>query len=180
MLDDVGLVRQAQGGDVRAFEALVERHQRSVFALCYTILRSREEAEDAAQEAFVVAWERLPALAEPLAWKAWLRRIAVSRSIDAARRRARRHAVSPLAQSASGAVGAVSDSAPLVASRDQIERALARLAPEDRALIALRFYLDLEVADAASAVGMRVGTAKSRLHRAMARLRTLLEDSNED
>ena len=172
-------MRQAQGGDVRAFEALVERHQRSVFALCYTILRSRADAEDAAQEAFVVAWERLPALAEPVAWNPWLRRIAVSRSIDAARRRARGHAVSPLPQSACGAVGTVSDSALLVESRDQIERALVRLAPEDRALLALRYYLDLEVADAASAIGMRVGTAKSRLHRAMERLRTLLEDDNE-
>ena len=174
MGDDGGsLVRRAQRGDVRAFEALVELHQRSVFRLCYAILRSHEEAQDAAQEAFVVAWRRLPALSDPLAWRAWLRRIAVSRAMDAARRQARCKVtlVAPISSSP--------DHAPLVDARDQIEFVLASLPPPDRALLALRYYLDLEVPDAAAVLGVPVGTAKSRLHRAIARLRPLLEDRDE-
>lgn len=158
----------ARAGNQGAFGDLVEAHATTTFRLCYAILRSPAEAEDAAQDAFVRAWRDLPKLRDAGSWQAWLRKIAVRTAIDRARSNRRFLAMR-------SEVRPVDDPAEAYGTRDEIGRAFMRLAADDRALLVLRFYVDLEVPDIAISMGIPLGTAKSRLHRALGRLRQVLE-----
>jgi RNA polymerase sigma factor (sigma-70 family) len=168
-MDEGVTVMQAQRGDVQAFGRLMEHRGPVVYRLCYAILRSRDDAEDAAQETFVSAWRELRTLRAPEAWPDWLRRIAVRKAIETDRRR-RRHARGVITPTVA------EDSARAVHERDAMERAFILLPIDERAILALRYYLDLDVPQAAAALGIPLGTAKSRIHRALNRLRALVED----
>lgn len=162
-------VLAARAGNVEAFGRLVEADGTAVYRLCYSVLRSHADAEDAAQETFIRAWRELPKLREVAAWQGWLRRIAVRASIDRSRGLRRLREI----RSEMKLVGA--DPAIASDARDEMGRAFGLLTADDRALLALRFYLDLQVPDVAKAMGIPLGTAKSRLHRALERLRHVLE-----
>lgn len=173
MTDGEALVSQAKAGSVCAFELLVRRDAPATYRLCYSILRSHHDAEEATQDAFVRAWRDLPRLREVTAWRAWLSHIAVRTSIDVARTvtRSRRSVYTDAA--------VAPDDAAAMARRQEVGAALMRISPEDRALLALRFYVDLELPQVAEALGIPLGTAKSRLHRTLNRIRPLLEDAHE-
>ena len=150
-----------------AFAALVDSDGPAAYRLARAILGSSGDAEEAVQDAFVHAWRDLPRLREPASWPTWFRRITVRAAVDRGRRRSRIReidlgSVEPPAQF--GASAAVAD-------RDDVERTLRALPPDDRALLALRFLADLEVDDVARALGIPAGTVKSRLSRLIARLR---------
>jgi RNA polymerase sigma factor (sigma-70 family) len=169
------LVMDARGGDDLAFMGLVELETPDAFRLSLAILRERHDAEDALQEAFVRAWRELPRLKNPEKWPAWFRRIVVTTAIDTGRRKkARRlvplgfHEPEPAPDRSAG-----------LADRDELDRAMTRLGEQDRALLALRFGQDLEVTDVAAALGIPLGTAKSRLHRALGRMRQAMENDDE-
>lgn len=165
----------AARGDRHAFATLVEIESMMAYRVAYGILGSHADAEDATQDAFVRAWRDLPALRDPARWSAWLRRLVVRSAIDRARR-TRRQATVRLDPAAAGAFDPVGpDEIAPVAAQDELLRALAGLSPDDRAVIALRFAADLEVPDVAAALGIPLGTAKSRLHRALARLRAVMD-----
>jgi RNA polymerase sigma factor (sigma-70 family) len=168
------LVIAAKAGDDEAFMSLVEIETPEAYRLSLAILRQRHDAEDALQEAFVRAWDRLPELRDAERWSAWLRRIVVSNAIDAGRRKKARRLV-PLGFHEPSPAG---DQAVEIADRDEVGRAMSRLNEKDRALLALRFGHDLELPDVAAALGIPLGTAKSRLHRALARMRKELESSD--
>jgi len=160
----------AQAGDQDAFVALLDGAAGQAYRLARVIVRDDLMAQDAVQEASIRAWRDLPRLRDPEKWPQWYRRIAVRAAIDQARREAgERHlALDPLPASRA-------DASESIARRDELAVALRRLSPDDRALLALRFAADLEVPDIAEALGIPLGTAKSRLHRALAKLRTELE-----
>jgi len=169
------LVIAARAGDGDAFMDLVQLETPDAFRLSLAIMRHYFDAEDALQEAFVRAWRELPRLQDPERWQAWFRRIVVSSAIDTGRRkRARRivplgfHEPSPMAD---GSIG--------LAARDEVTRAMGHLDAGDRALLALRFGHDLELPSVAAALGIPLGTAKSRLHRALGRMRKELESVDE-
>jgi RNA polymerase sigma factor (sigma-70 family) len=169
------LVIAARAGDGDAFMDLVQLETPDAFRLALAILRQPFDAEDALQEAFVRAWRELPRLRDPESWPAWFRRITVNCAIDASRRKkASRivplgfHEPPPEADSSAG-----------TADRDEVTRAMGHLDANDRALLALRFGHDLELPDVAAALGIPLGTAKSRLHRALGRLRKKLESVDE-
>ena len=169
------LVIAAKAGDGDAFMDLVQLETPDAYRLSLTILRHRLDAEDALQDAFVRAWRQLPGLREVEQWQAWFRRITVNAAIDAGRRRKALRIV-PLGfheppPAADGSAG--------LADRDEVGRAIGRLDANDRALLALRFGQDLELPDVAAALGIPLGTAKSRLHRALGRLRKELESVDE-
>jgi RNA polymerase sigma-70 factor (ECF subfamily) len=114
-------------------------------------------------------------LRDPDRFDAWLHRLTVHACIDVARHRRRRVIeveLTPLDDLP------VADASRLVDDRDFLDRALQRLEPEQRAVIVLRFYLDLSLMETADALGVPLGTAKSRLHRALAQMRinVALED----
>ena len=168
------LVIDARGGDDLAFMGLVELETPDAFRLSLAILREPHDAEDALQEAFVRAWRQLPRLKDAERWPGWFRRIVVSTAIDTGRRKKGRRFV-PLGFREPEPAP---DRSAAVADRDELDRAMTRLDEKDRALLALRFGHDLELPDVAAALGIPLGTAKSRLHRALARMRRELESSD--
>lgn len=174
MSDLEELVSDALSGDRSAFACLLERETPSAYRAALAILRSPEEARDVVQEAAIRAWLELPRLRRAAAWPAWFRRITVRQALDE-RRHARHMRESQLFDDAwPGLTDATTDSDDAVS----LLSAFDRLRAEDRALLALRFHLDLTVPDVADALGIRVGTAKARIHRAIAKLRAELRDDN--
>ena len=137
------------------------------------ILRDEYAAQDAVQETFIDVWRSLPGLKEPDRFDAWVRRILVRSCFTAVRRTRRVAAVeirlTPGDEPTTG--GSERD----LDIHDQLERGLARLPAEQRAAVVLVYYLDLPLADAAQAMGVPLGTTKSRLNRATQALRAALE-----
>ena len=162
------LVTAARSGDASAFAMLVHAETPAAYRLALSIVRSPAEAEDAVQEAFLRAWRDIGSLREADLWPAWFRKLTVRSALDQARRRHRVHEID--LDLAAGMPGRE----PSVSSADRLElmAAFDRLAPDDRAILALRFFADLEVPDVAATLRIPLGTAKSRLHRAVERLRS--------
>ena len=114
------------------------------------------------------AWRDLPGLRDPDRIGPWLHRLTVNACLDLTRRRRRRTIEVELT---SLDHPSVPDTATQVADRDVLDRALARLEPEQRAVVVLRFFLGLSLPETAVALGIPIGTVKSRLHRSLAQMR---------
>jgi len=167
-VDQRALVERASRGDQHAFGLLVDGSLARLDAAARLILRDAELARDAVQEAMVRAWRDLPGLRDPDRFDAWLHRLTVHACIDVARHRRRRVIeveLNPLDDPP------VADDSARIADRDFLDRALQRLEPEQRAVIVLRFYLELSLSETSDALGIPLGTTKSRLHRALAQMR---------
>jgi len=170
-MDRRELVERAGRGDHDAFAVLATASSARLDAAARLILRDAELARDAVQNALVRAWRDLPGLRDPDKFDAWLHRLLVNSCLDEARRRRRRPIeveINPIAEPAAAAVG---DETHRLADRDLVERALARLDPEHRALVVLHYYLGYPLPEAASSLGISLPAAKSRLHRSMLALR---------
>jgi RNA polymerase sigma-70 factor (ECF subfamily) len=175
--DESALVERAMDGDVAAFEQLVLRYQRLATRTAYVVLGSATEAEDAAQDAFVKAYYALGRFRSGAPFRPWLLRIvaneARNRRVSASRRQklALRAAVLDRANDTvpSPEAGA------LASEREQeLLDALNGLRDDDRLVIACRYFLDLTEAETAATLGWPKGTVKSRLSRALGRLRASL------
>jgi len=173
------LVDQAMRGDQEAFARLVDASIDRCYAVATLILRDREAAQDAVQEAFVSAWRDVASLRDPGAWDAWLYRLTVWACYRHARKRRRRSTVELRAIPDHDPVGDP-DLAIEVAERDEIERRLGELPVDQSAVIVVHFFLDLPLTDAARVLDIPVGTAKSRLHRALRSLRTAMRPEWEE
>ena len=166
------LVERARRGDHDAFAALAGAAIFRLDAAARLILRDPDQAKDAVQETLVRAWRDLPTLRSPDRFDAWLHRLLYRACIDEARR-LRRHRVDvELTPIDSPMVGDMTSS---INDRDQLDRGFSRLEPEARALIVLHHYLDLPLPDVAIVLGIPLGTAKSRLHRALGSMRAALD-----
>ena len=175
-MDQRELVGRAKRGDHDAFAALVDPALARLDAAARLILRDPELARDAVQEAFIRAWRDLPGLRDPDKIDAWLHRLTVNACLDIARKRRGRVfevELTPLHDTP------VPDGTSRVAEALFVERMLAAIDPAQRAVVVLHFYLDLTLPDTASALGIPVGTAKSRLNRALAAMRISVADENE-
>jgi RNA polymerase sigma-70 factor, ECF subfamily len=172
------LVAAARSGDDVAFARLIETEAPRVYRAVLAIVRKPEDAQEVIQDASIRAWRRLGALREDDRWPAWYRRIAVRQAIERAKAAGRRRVRETYIDAAVGHAGL--DPSETWAERVDVMRALGRLAADDRAVLGLRFGADLEVPDVAEALGIPLGTAKSRLHRALGRLATALGDGNEE
>jgi len=165
------VVERAMRGDDVAFGELVDADGDRCFAIAYRILRDVETAEDAVQQAFLLAWHDLPRLRDPERYDVWLHRLLVNACYDEARRRRRwtsRVRVLPVDGPASA------DPTVAVDDRDLIERAFARLTPSHRAVWVLHHYAGLPLATIAEVVGVPEGTVKSRLYHATRSLRAAI------
>lgn len=167
--DDGGLVVRARGGSRAAEAELVRRHWRSAWHRAFAITGRRAVADDIAQDAVAAALAKLADLDDPSAFGAWLGRIATRRALDvlrAERRLVELDGVPEPAVEWTGALGEAEDA----------RRAVAALSPERRAVVVMRFWLDLTPSEIAEALELPVGTVNSRLARALAELRGLLEE----
>ena len=170
-VDQHGLVERARRGDRQAFAELIRASGARLDAAARLILRDPELAQDAVQETLIRAWRSLPGLRDPATFDHWLHSLVAHACIDLVRKRRRRVIEVELAPTADMHV---LDDVGLVADRDQLDRALARLEPEMRAVVVLHFYLDLPLPRVAASLGIPVGTAKSRLHRSLGVMRSTM------
>jgi RNA polymerase sigma-70 factor (ECF subfamily) len=172
-VDQRTLVERARRGDHDAFAELVRASVAQLDAAARLILRDRELARDAVQDAYVGAWRNLPGLRDPDRFDGWLHRLLVRSCIDTLRRRRSRPIEVELQPVHGPAFG---DPARDVVERDLIDDALRRLDPTWRAVVVLHFYLGMSLPEAASALGIPLGTAKSRLHRSLGLMRLAIAD----
>ncbi|MEO8477865.1 MAG: RNA polymerase sigma factor [Actinomycetota bacterium] len=177
-LDDHELVARARGGDADAFGALVAQHQQAAFRVAWLIARDPGEAEDAVQEAFVKAWRAMPRFRAGSPFRPWILRIVSNEARNRARSTRRRDALALREAAAAGTGDAAPSPEAAALSREDAEaltRALERLPERDRLVIAYRWLLDLSEAETAEVLGVRPGTVKSRMSRALGRLREELD-----
>jgi RNA polymerase sigma-70 factor (ECF subfamily) len=174
-VDQRGLVERAGRGDHDAFAVLVRASIAQLEAVARLILRDPDLARDAVQEAYVRAWRNLPGLRDPDRFDAWLHRLVVNAALDAMRRRRRR----PIEVDLDPIGPVVADQTSLVADRDQLERGFRRLGPDQRAVLVLHYYVGMPVPAVAETLGIPLGTAQSRLARAMVALRAAMATDTE-
>jgi RNA polymerase sigma-70 factor (ECF subfamily) len=171
------LLTRAREGDVRAYEELVEQHQGTAFRVAWLITRSTPDAEEAAQDGFVKAYRSLGRFHAGAPFRPWLLRIVANEARNrrvAAERRERLLLRAGQELPVSVSRGAEAE-ALAAGEREQLLAAVARLDERDRLVIGARFFLELSEAETAAALGVRRGTVKSRLSRALDRLRKEVE-----
>jgi RNA polymerase sigma-70 factor (ECF subfamily) len=168
-VDQRELVERARQGEHDAFTSLVDLHLARLDAAARLILRDPELARDAVQEALIRAWRDLPGLRHPDRFDAWLHRLTVNACLDLIRRRKRRVIEVELTPIDSPAAH---DVAGALADRQLLDQALAGLAPSHRAVVALHYLLGMPLPEVAASLRIPIGTAKSRLHYALAAMRT--------
>ena len=168
--EEAAWVERARRGDEAAFRWLVEQHRDRAFGLAIRILRSAVDAEDAAQEAFVKAWQALPGFRGESSFGTWLHRIVARQSFDRlAQMKRRRDRETGLADA--GDVADPSGAPHATPHARRIERLLERLSETQRAVVTLFYYEDCSVEQVALALGMPENTVKTHLSRARAELR---------
>jgi RNA polymerase sigma-70 factor (ECF subfamily) len=177
--EDSDLVTRAQRGDAAAYEEIVQRYQQVAFRTAYVITGSAADAEDAAQEGFIKAYRalgRFRAGADP---RPWLLQIVANEARNRVRSTGRRAQLElRLVERFRPGDAAPSPEAAAVASeeRKRLLELVKGLSEEDQLVIASRYFLELSGEETAAALGIAEGTVKSRLSRALARLRTRVEE----
>lgn len=166
-------MERAQRGDHDAFAALAGVFVARLDSAARLILRDQDLARDAVQEGFIRAWRSLPSLRDPDRFEGWLRALVARSCLDILRRRRRR----PIEVELSSTDGpAINDVSLAVADRDLLDDILRRLPPDQRAVVVLHYYFDLTLPDVAAALGIPLGTAKSRHHRSIALMRVAMAE----
>lgn len=164
-------IRLCQDGDRDAFRYLVEAYKHPLFGTAVLMTGNPALAEEHVQEALLNAWRGIRGFRRGRPFKPWLMRILVNDVLSGQRRRALRTV--PLDESPEPR--AASDEAEAIANRETLRQALDQLTPEHREVVVLRYFADLSVAEVAHSTGVREGTVKSRLHRALRQMRDLLD-----
>jgi RNA polymerase sigma-70 factor (ECF subfamily) len=176
--DEASLIRQARRGSADAIEALVRRHWDSAHRAAFLIVHDAGAAEDIAQEAMLAAVRSIDGFDRRRPFRPWLHRIVVNRSLDWLRARARRPEVSVEVAAPVGAAAA--GSAPPDSLSDELMSALGALDPAERALIVMRHLLGYRSSELGRMLDLPAATVRTRLARALKRLRDLLEAETRD
>ncbi len=169
---DNEIVARAQLGDERAFEALTVAGHPRLFRVAYGVLRDPTLAEDATQQAFIDIWHNLRRLGDPSRFETWSYRLLIDACYDETTRRT--DSASD-AEPSEIAETRIPDPFGTVIDRDQIGRGFAQLSLEHRAVIVLRYLLDLSPEDTAEALGVSQGSVASRIERALEALSAILD-----
>lgn len=176
-LDDVELVERARRGDAAAYEELVLRHQDLAHRIAYVITGDAADADDVAQIAFVRAYYALGRFRRGAPFRPWLLKIVANEARNRRTAAGRQSKLElRLAEGRPRDDAAPSPEAAAFARerREVLLRAVQTLSPDDQIVIAYRYFLDLSEAEMAEALGCARGTVKSRLSRALGRLRDRL------
>jgi RNA polymerase sigma factor (sigma-70 family) len=173
-LDEAKLVERARRGDLDAWETIVRTYQGLAFRTAYLFSGSAPDAEEAAQDAFVKAYRALGRFRRDAPLRPWLLRIVANEARNRRRSAGRRERLELRAADENRPGDAVpSPEAALLAqeSHEQLLAAVERLSEEHREVVACRYFLELSETETAAALRLRKGTVKSRLARALDRLR---------
>ena len=176
MLTDSELVRRASRGDDLGFSLLVERYQRAAYAVALSVTGRHEDAEDAAQEAFLVALERLDECRNPERFGGWLMTIVRNRSKNLVRRESLRDMdqLPPAARSRAPTPERIAETSEL---REILEHALASLPEVQRQIVLLHDLEGWKHREIAEKLELPSGTVRSHLHFARKSLRAALEET---
>jgi RNA polymerase sigma-70 factor (ECF subfamily) len=165
-------VALAGAGDEAAFARIIQAHHDDMTRVCFVICGDLDVADEAVQAAWPIVWHKLGSLRDPDRLRPWLVSIAANEARQLIRRRRRRTVVE---LSMTGSMGLGVDPAAQVGDLD-LANALARLDPEDRALLALRYIAGFDSTELARAIGRSPSGTRARLARLLDRLRTELSD----
>ena len=182
-LDEAELVLRAQRGDLPAFEELMRMYEGIAFRTAYVVVGSATEAEEAAHDAFAKAYWALGRFRPGKPFRPWLLTIVANEARNRRRSAGRGHALAlRAADEIRGSDPAPSAEATVLGHErnEVLLAAVNRLPEEQRLVVVCRFILDLSEAETAQTLGLAKGTVKSRLSRALARLRPLLEEVADD
>jgi len=177
-LEERDLVDRAHGGDTDAYAELVRLHADLAFRTAYLITGSAADAEDATQEAFFAAFRAFSGFRPGASVRPWLLRIVANFARNRRRSATRQHGLElrlGSAMSGENAETSPERAVEFAEERAALLHAVCGLSDDDRDVVACRFFLDLSVAETARVLGCREGTVKSRLSRALDRLRQSLE-----
>lgn len=183
MRDEHDLIRRCQTGDMQAFRHLVERYEDRIYGLAHSMIGDREAAKDAAQEAFIRAYRALGKFEGKSSFYTYLYRIATNVCLTVAQREQRRpdrvsldgmQEVNAMALDRFWGTDEPLNDIDRIGLRDQIQNVLDLLSPEHRAVVVLKDIEDFSQEEIADVLGLSIGTVKSRISRARARLRDLL------
>ena len=178
MDDDEELVRRARGGDLAAFGELVARYQSRAVRLAWTLAGG--DAEDAVQEAFVKAYRSLDRFRDGAAFRPWLFAIVANEARNRRRSAGRRERLAVRARASEPSTSGVGrgsspeDEAIAADRRRRLAAAIETLGDRDREVIACRWFAELSESEMAEVLACRPGTVKSRISRALDRLRAAL------
>lgn len=175
-MDESTLIRHAANGDAAAWEPLVLAHQEAVFRLSYLLLGDPDDAEDIAQETFLRAWNHLKRfdVARPL--RPWL--LSIASNLASNRRRSAGRYLSALTRafrSEPASSASIEEKSTQHMEASHLWKAVQTLSMPDQQIVYLRYFLDLSVAETAEVLNVAEGTVKSRLSRALERLRGIIQ-----
>ena len=177
--DDAELIKRARGGDLAAYDRLVQQYREVALRVAH-VMCGANEASDVTQEAFVKAWRALGRFRDDAPFRPWLLRIVANEARNARRAAGRRAGLVLRAvedRPSADAAPSVEEAVLLDEQRRLVLAAVESLGDRDRDVISCRYLAGLSEAETARVLGCRVGTVKSRCARALSRLRALLEDA---
>ena len=177
-LDESDLIEKAKRGDSAAYEALVKAHQGIAFRTAFVVAGNASDAEEAAQDGFVKAYRALGRFRRGAPFRPWLLQIVANEARNRRRSAGRRANLTlRLADEARPGDAVPSPEAALLSGeqRSELLDAVNGLRDEERDVVACRYFLGLSEDETAQALGVRLGTVKSRTARALARLREEVE-----
>ncbi len=181
--DEPNLIARAQRGDAQAYELLVRQHEQVAFRAAFLITRDEHEAADTAQDAFLRAYRALRSFKAGQPFRPWLLRIVTNQALNRVKATQRRermaerytHEVIVKQENPSPENAAAERE-----QNDRLVQAVNQLAPDERSLIALRYFLELPESEVAETLRIPLGTVKSRLHRTLGRLREIIQRDYPD
>ncbi len=174
-MDEPTLIRHAMYGDVTAWEPLMLAHQEAVFRLCYLLLGDPDDAEDVAQETFLRAWKHLKGFDATRPLRPWLLSIASNLASNRRRSAGRYFAALVRAFRDEPISIRIEDKSAEKMEANELWHAVQRLNVDDQHIIYLRYFLNLPVDEAAQVLQVAEGTVKSRLSRAVEKLRKIIQ-----
>ena len=176
-MDDSQWIERARRGDLGAYSELVQAHQEAAFRAAYLITHDAADAQDAAQEAFLRAYDALGRFDTRRPFRPWLLRIVTNTALNRVKASKRRQAMAERYGSREAALPDDPAIEARVLQREHSRRvwnAVGQLKADDQMLLVLRYFLDLSEAELAQTFNVAAGTIKSRLHRALGRLRDVI------
>jgi len=174
-LDESTLIRHAANGDASAWEPLVQTHQQAVFRLAYLLLGDPDDAEDIVQETFLRAWNHLKSFDQTRPLKPWLLSITANLARNRRRSAGRYLAALTRAFRDEPVPASVEDKNTQYMEANDLWKAVQNLREPDQQVVYLRYFMDLSVAETANVLQVAEGTVKSRLSRALEKLRAIIK-----